>query len=98
MATRKPLYFAGGLLAGSVAAVIAYKLFNHVRVRVVAWKTPLKVIDKEGYPVSYTHLLMLNKERIAQMAEGIRQVAELEDPVGEVLSMKQRPNGLMRCV
>ena len=36
--------------------------------------------------------LMLNKERIAQMAEGIRQV---EDPVGEVLSMKQRPNGLM---
>ena len=29
------------------------------------------------------------------MAEGIRQVAELEDPVGEVLSMKQRPNGLM---
>ena len=39
--------------------------------------------------------LMLNKERIAQMAEGIRQVAELEDPVGEVLSMKQRPNGLM---
>lgn len=39
--------------------------------------------------------LMLNKDRIAQMAEGIRQVAELEDPVGEVLSMKQRPNGLM---
>ena len=51
VATRKPLYFAGGLLAGSVAAVIAYKLFNHVRVRVVAWKTPLKVIDKEGYQI-----------------------------------------------
>lgn len=51
VATRKPLYFAGGLLAGSVAAVIAYKLFKHVRVRVVAWKTPLKVIDKEGYQI-----------------------------------------------
>ena len=38
-------------MAGSVAAVIAYKLFNHVRVRVVAWKTPLKVIDKEGYQI-----------------------------------------------
>lgn len=29
------------------------------------------------------------------MADGLRQVASLEDPVGEVLSMKKRPNGLM---
>lgn len=34
---------------------------------------------------------VLNKDRIAQMAEGIRQVAELEDPVGEVLSMETAP-------
>lgn len=39
--------------------------------------------------------LLLTRERIEQMAEGIRQVADLEDPIGEVLSMKQRPNGLM---
>ncbi|MDO5415743.1 MAG: glutamate-5-semialdehyde dehydrogenase [Lachnospiraceae bacterium] len=39
--------------------------------------------------------LKLTPERIAGMAEGLRQVAALEDPVGEVLSMKQRPNGLM---
>lgn len=39
--------------------------------------------------------LLLTKERIEQMAVGIRQVAELEDPIGEVLSMKKRPNGLM---
>lgn len=39
--------------------------------------------------------LMLNEERIGQIAEGLRQVAELEDPIGEVLSMKKRPNGLM---
>lgn len=38
--------------------------------------------------------LRLNDSRIAQMAEGICQVADLEDPVGEVLSMKKRPNGL----
>ena len=29
------------------------------------------------------------------MAEGLRQIAALDDPVGEVISMKQRPNGLM---
>ncbi len=39
--------------------------------------------------------LMLNPSRLEQMAEGLRQVAELSDPIGEVLSMKKRPNGLM---
>ncbi len=38
--------------------------------------------------------LLLDEGRIAQMAEGLRQVAALEDPIGEVISMKQRPNGL----
>lgn len=39
--------------------------------------------------------LSLNSSRVKGMADGLRQVAALEDPVGEVLSMKQRPNGLM---
>jgi glutamate-5-semialdehyde dehydrogenase len=38
--------------------------------------------------------LLLTGERIASMAEGLKQIALLEDPVGEVLSMKKRPNGL----
>ena len=51
VATAKPAYLAGGLLCGSAASVVAYKLFNHVRVRVVAWKDPISVIDSEGYQV-----------------------------------------------
>lgn len=39
--------------------------------------------------------LMLTPSRMEQMAEGLRQVADLADPIGEVLSMKKRPNGLM---
>lgn len=39
--------------------------------------------------------LRLTEARIEGMAEGLRQLAALEDPIGEVLSMKQRPNGLM---
>ncbi len=38
--------------------------------------------------------LLLTESRILQMAEGLRQIAGLEDPVGEVLSMHRRPNGL----
>lgn len=39
--------------------------------------------------------LQLTEERIEQMAEGLLQIAGLDDPIGEVLSMKQRPNGLL---
>lgn len=51
VATRKPSYALAGLGAGTVAALAAYKLFNHVRVRVIAWRDPLGVIDKEGYQI-----------------------------------------------
>jgi len=38
--------------------------------------------------------LSLSPERIAAMAEGLRQIAALPDPVGEVLEGWRRPNGL----
>lgn len=38
--------------------------------------------------------LKLTPARIQSMADGLLKVASLEDPVGEVLSMKLRPNGL----
>lgn len=38
--------------------------------------------------------LALTSDRILQMAEGIRQVVTLDDPVGEVIGMWKRPNGL----
>ena len=39
--------------------------------------------------------LALSQERIEGMAEGIRQVAELSDPVGEVLETVIRPSGIV---
>ena len=39
--------------------------------------------------------LTLTPERIQGIVEGIQQVIGLEDPIGEVLSMKKRPNGLL---
>ena len=39
--------------------------------------------------------LLLTHARIEGMAEGLTQLVALEDPIGEVLSMKKRPNGLM---
>ena len=50
---------------------------------------------KKGMSDGLLDRLLLTEARIAQMAEGLCQVAALEDPIGEVLSMKKRPNGLL---
>lgn len=38
--------------------------------------------------------LSLDEKRVADMAQGLREIAALPDPVGEVLGMTRRPNGL----
>lgn len=58
-------------------------------------KKDLENGKKNHMPEGLMDRLSLNTDRIRQMAEGIRQIAGLEDPIGEVLSMKKRPNGLM---
>lgn len=52
VATRKPVYFFGGLGLGCVAAVVAAKLFSHVRVRISAWKDPFASIHGGGWQVA----------------------------------------------
>lgn len=50
---------------------------------------------KNGMSEGLLDRLLLTKERIAGIGEGLCQVADLEDPVGEVIGMKKRPNGLL---
>lgn len=54
----------------------------------------LKEAEARGMKKSLIDRLCLTKERIEGMAEGLCQIAALEDPVGEVLRMWNRPNGL----
>lgn len=39
--------------------------------------------------------LTLTRERIEDIADGVRQVVSLDDPIGEVVNTKKRPNGLL---
>ncbi len=55
----------------------------------------VRAARKKNMSAGLVDRLLLNPERIRSMAEGILKVAELEDPVGEVISMKPRPNGLL---
>lgn len=52
VATRKPVYFFSGLAAGCLASVVAYHLFNHVRVRVLAWQDPLGYYEQESNQIA----------------------------------------------
>lgn len=52
VATKKAVYCAAGIGAGCVAGVLAYNLFSHVQVRVLAWTDPWSCIDDEGYQIA----------------------------------------------
>lgn len=47
-----------------------------------------------GLKGSIVDRLLLSKSRIENIAEALRELINLDDPVGEVIAMKQRPNGL----
>lgn len=54
----------------------------------------LTAAEAKGVKKSLLDRLALSEKRIADMAEGLRQIISLDDPIGELLYMKNRPNGL----
>ena len=50
---------------------------------------------KNNMPEGLIDRLLLTRDRIEGMAEGLRQLVALEDPIGEITGMKKRPNGLL---
>ena len=49
---------------------------------------------EKGLDAALLDRLELNAERIAGMAEGLRQMASLPDPVGEITNRSYRPSGI----
>ena len=50
--------------------------------------------EKTGLEAPLMQRLLLDDRKIARMVDNLRQVAALPDPIGEVISMGERPNGL----
>ena len=57
-------------------------------------KIDLENADKKGMSPALKDRLKLDDKRIDGICEGLLQVADLEDPVGQVLEEFERPNGL----
>ncbi len=51
-------------------------------------------LNSSGLAGAMRDRLLLTPERIASMVSGVREVANLADPVGEILEERKRPNGL----
>ena len=54
----------------------------------------MEAAARDGLSDALTDRLGLNPDRVAAMAEGVRQVAALPDPVGEISDVRARPSGI----
>ena len=54
----------------------------------------IQAAQEKGLSAAMVDRLLLNPKRLAAMAQGVREVAELPDPVGESISAWNRPNGI----
>lgn len=62
---------------------------------IIANKADLERGKANGTPSSMLDRLSLNPSRIAAIAEGLREIIELEDPINDLLEEFARPNGLL---
>ncbi len=74
--------------------IMAEALLNEKEYLITENEKDLEVARQNGTSASLIDRLTLTVERLEDMAEGLRQVTELPDPVGELLTNFKRPNGL----
>lgn len=54
VASQNPLYLLATAGMGVVAAIVGWRIFYHVQVRVQAWQDPWSTIDSQGYQVAHS--------------------------------------------
>jgi glutamate-5-semialdehyde dehydrogenase len=73
---------------------MAQALIKHSRNILKENRQDLKEAEKAGHPKAFLDRLRLTEGTLKEMAQGLQEVADLPDPVGEVTGMWIRPNGL----
>jgi glutamate-5-semialdehyde dehydrogenase len=78
----------------SALLAIAAELEASSETLIAANEVDLKAGRERGLDAALLDRLALNPERIQSMADGLRQIAALPDPVGEISHMNYRPSGI----
>ena len=95
---KEASYFLGSMgmeLKNQGLAAAADELIRRQEEILKANEADIARAKEKGMAPGLVDRLTLTPERIQGIVEGIQQVIGLEDPIGEVLSMKKRPNGLL---
>lgn len=79
----------------AVLIKMANALNNSAEMLISENSKDIQLADKKGLSKAMIDRLTLNKKRIEEMSAGLIEVAQLPDPVGEIINMRQRPNGMM---
>src|SRR5258708_2619890 len=75
-------------------AAVAAKIRADSRKILAANKADVAKAKKDGCDAAFVDRLSLSEKSVEQMAEGVEQVAALEDPVGKISERVKRPSGI----
>lgn len=85
-------------ISSTVKNAALNKMADHLEARfdeiATANRLDMDVGAAAGLSTAMLDRLKLDQKRVKAMADGLREVAALPDPVGEVVGMKRRPNGM----
>lgn len=91
---ERVLSVAGTNLKNKTLEAMSNALISNSADIISANETDLKLGRQNGMTASLLDRLRLTPQRIEGMADGIRQVAALADPIGEIIEGSVRPNGI----
>ena len=92
--TTKKLAFLSSTVKNELLLKMAEYLISHMDQILAANKIDIGNATAKGMKNTLIDRLALNQKRIESMAEGLHILVNLEDPVGRVMAMWKRPNGL----
>ena len=93
-AAARPLAIAGTERKNAALTAMADAVLRNEKTILEANAIDVANGEESGLSPAMMDRLKLTPERIAAMATGIREIANLADPVGEVIAQWTRPNGL----
>ena len=93
-AAARPLAIAGTERKNAALTAMADAVLRNEKTIIEANAIDVANGEESGLSPAMMDRLKLTPERIAAMATGIREIADLADPVGEVIAQWTRPNGL----
>ena len=93
-AAARPLAIASTKAKNAALAAMAESILRNEQAILEANAIDMSNGEEAGLSGSFMDRLKLDTSRIKAMAVGIREIAALEDPVGDVIAEWDRPNGL----